>query len=165
MSMSRLLKHLCSGSWLVRDYFPAPMRATIQKAIAASELRHSGEIRFAIEASLPTSNILRGQTARDRAIGVFSELRVWDTADNNGVLLYILIADHQIEIVADRGINAVIPQAEWEDLCHKIEAHFKDSRFEEGVLLGIEEITKKLEKHFPRGTQDKNELPDEPVVL
>ena len=96
--------------------FPPSAMAAIEEAIAKSEREHSGELRFAVEPALDTSALLAGQSGRERALEVFSQLRVWDTEENNGVLIYLLLADRDIEIVADRGVNARVPQAEWEKI-------------------------------------------------
>jgi uncharacterized membrane protein len=137
----------------------------IDRAIKASEAAHHGEIRFAVEGALHFEPLLRGQTARERAIEVFSRLRVWDTEQNNGVLIYLLLADRDVEIVADRGIDAKVGPQEWERICRKMEAAFRQADYEGGVVAGIREVTRHLSEHFPPIGGDRNELPDKPVVL
>jgi len=137
----------------------------IEKAIKASEGAHCGEIRFVVEAALHIESLLRGQSARERAIDVFSQLRIWDTERNNGVLLYLLLADRDVEIVADRGIHEKVGPQEWEKTCRKMEAAFRQGDFEGGVVGGLQEVTRHLAEHFPPIGDDRNELPDKPVVL
>lgn len=137
----------------------------IETAIAHSEFGHSGEIRFVVEAALHPYDLVRGKTARQRAIEVFSRLGIWDTQDNSGVLIYLLLADRDIEIVADRGINSRVSAGDWESICRQMESAFKRGMFESGVLNGIDEISRVLRRHFPAGAQNQNELPDTPVVL
>jgi uncharacterized membrane protein len=135
--------------------------------VAASERRHSGEVRICIEAGLPWSYIRRGAAARERAINMFGKLRVWDTADNNGVLIYLLMAEHAIEIVADRGIDAHVSAEEWAAMAKRMSAAFREGRFEDGITQALEEVSALLVAHFPlaEGAPDRNELPNEPVVM
>ena len=165
MSMERITRHLMATKWMVRRAFPGGTLAEIDKAIKASEATHSGEIRFAVEGALQTEPLLRGQTARERAIDVFSQLRIWDTERNNGVLIYLLLADRDVEIVADRGIDAKVGTEEWERICREMEAAFRKGDFRGGVAGGIREVTRHLAAHFPATGDDRNELPDKPVVL
>lgn len=161
----RVLKHLLYGPLQVTARFPKDALDRIASAISASEARHGGEIRFAVEASLDTVPLLRGQTARDRAVEVFSSLRVWDTEQNNGVLLYVLLADRDVEILADRGIHARVGETGWEEVAQAMEAEFRAGRFEAGALKGIEAVGKLLERHYPRAEGDRNELSDRPAIL
>ncbi len=149
----------------VRRAFPADAMQSIEAAIAASEKRHSGEIRFAVEAALDASALLRGQSAGSRALEAFSELRVWDTEANNGVLIYLLLADRDVEIVADRGVHRRVGAAAWEEACREMESHFAAGRFGEGVLAGIARIDQHLVRHFPRAARDQDELPNAPATL
>ena len=166
MSVSRVLKHLSTGRASVRRFFPPATLEAIEQAIRAAEARHSGQIRFAVEASLELSPLLAGQTAQQRALDVFSRLRVWDTERNNGVLIYLLLADRDVEIIADRGVHARLGSAAWEAICREMEAAFRERRFAEGVLAGIGRISALLAEHYPRtGAPGANELPDRPVVL
>lgn len=166
MSITRILRHFFTGNLAVRRAFPAASLRAIEQAIKQSETGHDGEIRFAVEATLNTLPLLKGQSARERAIEVFSQLRVWDTERNNGVLIYLLLADHDVEIVADRGVHARIGSEQWEKTCREMEAEFRQGRFEAGVITGIKSIGSHLQQHFPSKRQGgENELPDRPVVL
>lgn len=148
--------------WRVARCFPAASLSRISEAIAASECRHAAQICFAVEGALSTGQVLRGLEAREHAIDVFSELRVWDTEANNGILIYLLLADHDVEIVADRGFNGRISAAQWETVCQQMEAHFRAGRFEHGVLAAIETIDAWCREHFPG--QGQCELPNQPVI-
>lgn len=165
MNITRIIKHLFYPGWWLRRDFPPQDLARIESAIKLSEEKHSGEIRFAIESSLPLKALWHNEPMHERAIEVFSLLRVWDTEDNNGVLIYLLLADQKVEITVDRNINKVVKQPDWDLICHLIEDHFKQELFADGVIQGIEEISKLLEKHFPAKDNDKNELPNKPVIL
>jgi uncharacterized membrane protein len=165
MDIKRISRHLLFGPWHVRRAFPAQALEAIERAIQASEATHAGEIRFAVEGALDSAPLFGGQSARDRAIDVFSLLRIWDTERNNGVLIYLLLADHDVEIVADRGIDAKVGHAEWEVICHAMEAVFRDGEYEKGVIAGIEAVTQQLAKHFPATGEIRNELLDKAVVL
>lgn len=151
--------------WHVRRHFSKSALQHIEQAITASELTHNGEIRFVVEGDLHPLAILRGVTPRQRAIALFSQLGIWDTEQNNGVLIYLLLADHDVEILADRGINQHLGPQGWELICKAMEAHFRQGRFEEGVIYGITEIGKSLQQHFPATADDRNELPNKPIVL
>ena len=160
-----MLRHLFAMPGALSRRLPAAAMASIEKAIARSETRHRGEIRFAAEAALDTPALLAGRSARERAIDVFSELRVWDTEENNGVLLYLLLADHDLEIVADRGVSAKVGPAEWEQICRRMEAALRRGDFEQGILEGVEEVSRLLARHYPAESGGVNELPDKPVIL
>jgi uncharacterized membrane protein len=138
----------------------ALLRLTAQ--VAASEQHHSGEIRVSVEAGLPMSYLLRGLRARDRAVMLFSKLRVWDTENNNGVLIYLLLAEHAIEIVADRGLTRHVPQAQWDTLVAGMREAFVQHRFEAGLNAAIASVDSLLRLHFPLapGEDNPNELPD-----
>jgi len=163
--MVRILRHLFMPNWLVKRYFPRHVLAGIERAIGESEAAHMGEIRFAVEAALDIWPLLHGQQARERALDVFSRLRVWDTEHNSGVLVYLLLADRKVEIVADRGIHAQVGDAQWQSICRMMEAEFRQGRFEQGVLAGIREISALLVRHFPATAVNPDELSDRPVVL
>ncbi|GAC1499238.1 MAG: TPM domain-containing protein [Bradyrhizobium sp.] len=139
--------------------------ATIEQAIKAGETTHSGQVRFVVEGALDGKPLFRDQPARERALDIFSHLRIWDTAQNNGVLIYLLLADRQVEIVADRGIDAVVGAAGWEKICAGMERDFRAGHFQRGVIKGIEAVSRQLAAHFPKHGAGPNELPDEPVVL
>jgi uncharacterized membrane protein len=166
MKFMRILRHLITGQIAVRRALPPASFTVIEQVIKQSETSHAGEIVFAVEAALDVLPLLKNQSARERAIDVFSLLRVWDTPQNNGVLIYLLFADHDVEIVADRGIHAKVGQAEWEAICHEMEAAFQRGRFEAGIVAGVNAITQQLQTHFPAESAcEENALPDRPVVL
>lgn len=162
----RSLRHLFSGPWQVHRRFPQAAMQRIQAEIGKSENLHLGELRFAVEAGLHWRALLRRITTRERAVEVFSQLRIWDTEHNTGVLIYLMLAERQVEIVADRGIHAKVGDQVWNDICRTMEAHFRQGRFEQGIIEGIQAITAQLQCHFPaNSTANPNELPDAPVVL
>ena len=165
MSLNRALRHLFAPPWLLRRAFTHAAIERIVAAIKDSERRHQGEVRFAVEGALDFMPVLRGLTARERALEVFSIARVWDTDANTGVLLYLQLVDHDVEIVADRGIAKLVSQDEWDGICHRMEASFAAGRFEAGVIAGIGEITALLARHFPAEAGNVDELPDRPIVL
>ncbi|MGQ0657317.1 MAG: TPM domain-containing protein [Chromatiales bacterium] len=162
--LARLLRHLLFPRWRVRRSFPPPTLAAIEQAIRRSETDHCGEIRFAIEAALEPMQVWRNQSCRERAIEVFSHLHVWDTARNNGVLIYVLLADRDVEIVADRGLNAHLATEAWRTICEIMESAFRAGDFAGGSLAGIESVGRLLAQYFPTTRDNSNELPDEPYV-
>ena len=161
----RLLKHLFAPS--ASRLFPAETLKRIAAAIANSERHHSGEICFAVESRLRAPAVWAGQQPRDRASDVFAQLRVWDTRGNNGVLLYLLLADHRIEVVADRGFDGLVSAEQWRGVCQLIEERLRAGEPEAAVLRGVEALTDLLVEHFPRAAEyvDSNELPDRPQLL
>ncbi|MDB5619429.1 TPM domain-containing protein [Tardiphaga sp.] len=165
MGITRIGKHLLGNRSRVRKAFPPKALAAIEQAIKASEAGHAGQIRFVVEGALDGAPLFRDQTARERAIDVFSQLRIWDTEHNNGVLIYLLLADRDVEIVVDRGIDARVGEAGWEAICQAMEAEFRTGHFERGVINGIHAVTQHLARHFPRDGVVINELPDAPVVM
>jgi hypothetical protein len=162
--VKRFFTHLFLGPILLRRYFPPAACARIGAAIAASEDRHSAEIRFCVEGALELHELLRRCHPRDRAVEVFTELRIWDTAQNNGVLIYLLLADRDIEIVADRGLDTLVAPDEWRSVCETIEAGCRTGGHVDAVISGVEQISAKLARHFPPAGAQRNELPNEPVV-
>ncbi|MBM4234641.1 MAG: hypothetical protein FJ160_10730 [Gammaproteobacteria bacterium] len=165
MQIERWIKNLVATPLLTRRRFPNHVRQAIEKAVATVESRNAGEIRFVIETALDFSHLRSGCTPRERAVDLFGALGVWDTADNNGVLIYVLMAEHGVEIIADRGIAAKVDAAEWQTLCCVMESHFRDGRFREGALAGIEGVGDLLARHFPNAPGDRNEQPNRPVLL
>ncbi|HET7925071.1 MAG TPA: TPM domain-containing protein [Rhodanobacteraceae bacterium] len=161
----RWLKHLVARMVAERHFSSATLDA-IQHAIADSEHRHLGEICFAVEGGLPFGEVVAGRTPRQRAEAVFARLHVWNTEHNTGVLVYILIADHAIEIVADRGIAAKVGDDEWRAICALMQGDFAVGDYEKGSLAGVAAITEVLVRHFPSGGhRNVDELPDRPVLL
>ncbi len=171
MNLARMLKHLVSPQWLARRAFPTAALQAIEAAVKAAELRHVGEMRFVVEDGLSFGDLWRDATARERAVEVFSKLRVWDTQHNSGVLIYVQLIDHCVEIVADRGISARVGQAEWDSICRGMESAFRDQAYLRGALEAVEKIGQLLATNFPaqtvvgRDVVDENELPDQPVLL
>ncbi len=165
MDISRWIRHLFSNDRQVQKAFPSSALKAIETAISRAEAAHQGEIRFAVEAGLDIGPLMQGQAARGRALEVFSNLRVWDTEQNNGVLIYLLLAEHDVEIIADRGIDNRVGQQGWESICREMEKMFRAGRFEEGVLSGIQSISVYLERYYPKTGTDENELADAPVIL
>ena len=165
MDFARIARHLFALPGSVARAFPASALSSVENAIAASERQHGGEIRFAVDAALDPMPLLRGQTARQRALQAFAELGVWDTEHNNGVLLYLLLADHDVEIVADRGFNGKVTTAEWEGVCRAMESALRAGRCEAAVTEGVAQIAALIARHFPPRRREPNELSDRPAVL
>jgi uncharacterized membrane protein len=165
MSAGRFLRHMFCARWMTRRHFTPKVLADIETAIRQAEALHAGEIRFAVETALDLSELVQDIAPRRRAMQVFGQLGVWDTAQNNGVLIYLLWADHVVEIVADRGIAARIEQREWAGLCRLMEHHFRERRFGEGAVAGIQGVGQLLSRHFPGRQAGADELPNQPVLL
>lgn len=161
----RMLRHaIAEGS--ARRKFPARTLDAIRKAIADGEKRHAGQVMFAAEGALPLRELARGRNARQRAHEVFGHLRVWDTHHNTGVLIYVLLSDHAIEILADRGIAAKVGESEWKSICTQMQERFAAGEFERGAIEGVNAAGELLARHFPAdGAPRSNELPDRPMVL
>ncbi len=145
-----MLRHLASGRYRLRRTFPPPTLTAIERAIREAETEHEGEIVFVVEAALDMMSLLRGQTARQRALEVFSQMRIWDTEQNNGVLLYVLLADRDVEIVADRGIDVRAGEQAWNGICHEMEASFGHGDYHAGSLAGIRAVAEHLRRYFGR---------------
>jgi len=164
---TRIWKHMWRDARDVRRMLPADAMARLDQRVRDSEHRHSGEIRVCIEAGLPLSYLWRGATARERAIALFGKLRVWDTEHNNGVLIYLLFAEHAVEIVDDRGLDRHVPDVEWQRIVQSMTTEFKAGRFEQGLNVAIDAVDALLVRHFPLapGETNPNELPDAPHVV
>jgi uncharacterized membrane protein len=167
MKLARWFRYLTATPLAARRAFPEASLARIQDAIAHTETLHTGEIRFAVETAMPWSYVRRDAPVRERAVMVFSKLRVWDTEQNNGVLIYVEMADHGIEIVADRGIARHVPRAEWEAICSAMRERFRAGDFLGGVIRGIERVGEKLAEFFPltEGQVNPDELTNRPAVF
>ena len=165
MRIGRLLNHLLMPRQRVRRAFPKPALAAIGAAVGEAEKQHCGELRFVVEGGMPLASLWRDETTRQRAVEVFARLRVWDTARNNGVLIYVQLADRRVEVLADRGIAARVAQAEWDGICRGMEAAFKVGDFRRGALEAVEAAGNLLGRHFPAERKTANDLPDAPVVL
>lgn len=165
MRIKRAVQHLSMTEGRVKRAFSAASMTSIEATIHACEAVHIGEICFVVEAALGTTALLQNQSSRDRALELFSSLRVWDTEHNCGVLIYLLFADRQVEIIADRGIQAKSGPQVWAQICEAMTAAFKEERFEEGSLQGIRAVARELSGHFPNPSAQGNELPDRPILL
>ena len=161
----RLLRHVVTDHLSVARAFTPAVLHDVERAIKEGERTHRGQVCFAVEGALPPLRVLRKLTPRERALEVFGLLRVWDTEENAGVLIYLLLADRDVEIVADRGIDRVVDSATWQAVCTRMEAEFASGRFDEGVVAGIDEISRILAEHFPSTGGGVNELPNKPVVM
>lgn len=165
MGMQRLFRHLGTGALSVHRRFDRAAMTRIGEAIAAGERGHAGEIRFAVEVSLSLRQLRLHRDARSRAIEVFSQLRVWDTEANSGVLLYLLWADRAIEVVADRGIAALVPASEWVTVCAQVRDGLRSAHPADAVIAGITRIGELLRSALPTQASTPDELPDDPVRL
>ncbi|MEZ5533819.1 MAG: TPM domain-containing protein [Steroidobacteraceae bacterium] len=161
----RWLRHLFTPYWLTQRRFGRAACAAIERAVADVESRHAGEIRVAIETALDLGDLYFGVSARARALAVFGLLGVWDTAGNNGVLIYVLMADRDVEIIADRGIASRVPRSEWDAICRQIQEAFRAGRHGEGIADGVRAVGEVLARHFPHDGGDRNEQRDRPVLL
>ena len=161
----RWLRHMTAEA-RVRRQFPRAVIDAIQRAVADGERRHSGQVCFAIEPSLPWRDLARGRSPRDRAHDAFAQLRVWDTEQNSGVLIYVLLAERAIEILADRGIAARVEQSEWQAVCDRMRERFAAGEFQHGAIEGVNAVSDILAREFPGdGAARANELADEPIIL
>ena len=165
MKLSRALEHLVLPNWWVRRVFGRGDLASIGGAIAECEKSHRGELRFVAEGALPLSALWRDLSPRARAVELFAQQRVWDTEENSGILIYVQLVDRKVEILADRGIAARVPQAEWDAICRAMEASFRRGEWQGGALQAVTRAGELLASHFPAGASNPNELPDQPLVL
>ena len=165
MKLMRSLKHLLLPDWWLRRSFSAADLAAIGAAIAAGETRHRGELRFVAEGSLPLAALWHELSARERAVELFAALRVWDTAENSGILIYVQLVEHRVEILADRGIAARVPQAEWDAICRDMESSFRKGEWRQGALQAVSRAGALLASRLPAGDSNPNELPDRPLLL
>ncbi len=175
-TIARLLRHRWLDEADARRAVPPALAERLRQRVAASERRHTGEIRICVEGGLPTSYLWRhlrdGLSAedivRERALMMFSKLRVWDTEHNNGVLIYLLLAEHAIELVADRGVSRLVPPAAWQAMARQLGGALREGRFEDGLTQALEEVSAVLVAHFPEAEdappRPPNQLPDEPVL-
>jgi uncharacterized membrane protein len=163
--MLRLLKHLFTPFWILKLRFKVPMLEEVARRIRDVEQRHPGELRFVVEHALEMGDLLSGVTPRDRALEIFGLVRVWDTEHNSGILIYVLHAEHAVEIVADRGVARVVPQSDWDALCRDLEKDFRAGRYGEGALAAVNGAASLLDRHFPPHPAGRNELPDQPLLL
>jgi len=163
----RIWRHRWIDRSDVQRDLPPDLLERLTSRVGASERRHTGEVRICVEAGLPNSYLWRDATPRERAVAMFSKLRVWDTEHNNGVLIYLLLAEHAIEIVADRGIARRVGAEQWTAMTAHMSEAFRAGRFEEGLTQALSEVSALLVQHFPLAPDepDSNELPNAPVVI
>ena len=169
MRFGRIIRHAAASHWRTRLKFPKSTLDAIEQAVGRAERTHAGEIRFAIETSLAPLLVINDLSPRARALEVFAHLKVWDTDHNNGVLIYVQLADRAVEIVADRGLAARVSQSEWEAVCRLMEEHFRAGRYEAGAIAGVDGVGTLLARHYPPGlglaAPAHNQLPDRPTLL
>ncbi|MEZ5459853.1 MAG: TPM domain-containing protein [Steroidobacteraceae bacterium] len=166
MSIGRWLRHLSATRWMTRRVFTPAVLARLEAAIDDLERQHAGELRLAIETAYELPDLWSGLAPRQRALEVFGQLGVWDTADNNGVLIYLCMADRDVEIVADRGIAARVTQPEWDAVSRERHGRpLRTGQFEAGLMAGIAGVNRLLALHFPQRGGDRNEQLNQPVLL
>ncbi len=165
VTFKRWWRHSFIPPWWWLRQFPKATLQQIEQAITRSERTHSGELRFAIEAALPPLLVWRGYRAAQRAIELFASLGVWDTEDNCGVLIYVLLADREVHILADRGIAKRVPPAQWQTIVEAMQTQFRSGQFQQGALLGIAQVTELLNQYFPATATHPNQLPNAPVII
>lgn len=165
MDLARFWRHVAMTPWAAAKAFPEGALDAIGRAVAQGEASHRGEVRFVVEAELTTPQLWANLGPRERARQVFASMGVWDTEENNGVLLYVLLADHRVEIVADRGIGARVAAAQWESVCRAMQSAFREGRYEAGAVAGVQAVSALLAAHYPAQAGDRNELPDRPAMI
>ena len=165
MKLSRVLRHLLLPDWWVRRVLARADLTAIGDAITACEKLHRGELRFVVEASMPLNALRADQSPRARAVNLFSSLRVWDTEENSGILIYVQLVDRRVEILADRGIAAQVSQAEWDAICRGMEQRFREGQWRQGAVQAVTRAGELLATHFPARDNNPNELPDQPLVI
>jgi uncharacterized membrane protein len=163
--ISRAIKHGCTSSAAGRRAFPEATLKAIQAAIAEGETRHRAEVRMIVEPALGVQAVLQGVSARERARELFSDYRIWDTEENCGVLVYVNLADHQVEIVADRGVGRVIAAKDWQAVCRTMTQGFAHGDFHDSVIAALNQLNALLQEHYPDDGSRRNQLSDRPLVL
>jgi uncharacterized membrane protein len=163
--VGRVLRHWRASRADAQRAFPDSTLTAAQQAITAGEQTHRGEVRFIVEKSLPTDEVWDGITNRQRALALFADYGVWDTEDNCGVLIYVNLAEHKVDIVADRGIDRKIDRATWQAVCATMTEGFRRGDFQGATLAAIEQVNALLREHFPANGARQNELPDSPIML
>jgi uncharacterized membrane protein len=166
-TLIRLIRHRWHDEAAVRRALGAEGLERIEAKVSAMERTHRGELRVCVEGGLPLSYLWRGASARERAVSMFGKMRVWDTEHNSGVLIYLLLADRCLEIVADRGIARRVPASTWQQISESMAKEFQAGRCTEGLLGALDQVGALLGEHFPidAGSPNPNELPDAPAVL
>lgn len=165
MDPKRFMRHILMSPAKAARSFPARTLDALQREVAEQEKRHRGQVCLVVEAELTSGQLWRDLGSRERARELFALRGVWNTEENNGVLVYVLLADRRVEIVADRGIDARVDASQWQGICRMMEAHFAQGRYEEGALAGVRAVSDLLAGHFPPGAPHANELPDRPVLI
>jgi uncharacterized membrane protein len=165
MDLKRFWRHVLMSPVRARRCFNAATLDAIQREVALQEQRHRGEICLVVEAELTSAQLWRDLSPRERAKEVFALRGVWNTEENNGVLIYLLLAERGVEIVADRGIDARVAREEWHALCRMMESHFSAGRFEEGAIAGVRAVSELLVRHYPASGEERNELADRPALI
>lgn len=165
MDLKRFWRHVAMSPLKAARAFPPTTLDAVQREIGQQEKRHRGELCFVVEAELSSGELWREVSSRDRARELFASRGVWNTEENNGVLVYVLLADRRVEIVADRGIDGRASQDEWQGICRMMEGHFAAKRFEEGAIAGARAVSELLVRHFPANGEERNELPDRPSLI
>jgi uncharacterized membrane protein len=163
--IARAWRHVSSSTAQARRAFPRATLDAIAAAIAAGEQTHRGEVRLVVEKGLPFDEVWEGVSNRQRALDLFADYGVWDTEDNCGVLIYINLAEHKVDIVADRGIDRKIDAATWQAICQTLTAGFKQGQFHQATLAAIDAVNALLRQHFPANGSRPNELPDQPILI
>lgn len=163
MSALRWMRHLLFPGVRLRSVLNMQALADIEQAVMATEALHGGEIQVVVEGGLDLPTLLRRQSGRERALQVFSDLRVWDTQQNNGVLIYVLWAEREVQIVADRGYNERISSQQWTELCQQMRQLFAEQPIATALVAGVQAAGAMIAEVFPAA--DANELPDRPVVM
>jgi uncharacterized membrane protein len=163
--LKRFFRHVWMSPLIVSRQFPSATLRAIEQAVETGEKSHRGQVRFVVEAELTTGQLWAGVASRQRAVDVFSLFRVWDTEENNGVLLYVLLADRKVEIVADRGIQRAVGSERWRAICREIELRYRKGDYLSGSVIGIEKVSAELAHYFPARGGEKNEQPDKPVLM
>jgi uncharacterized membrane protein len=164
--LQRVLRHRWMDDGDTRRAVPPELLQRLEAYVSASEARHTGEVRICVEAGMPSSYLWRDATPRERAIAMFGKLRVWDTEHNNGVLIYLLLAEHAIELVADRGLNAKVSATQWQAVTQRLSAALKAQKFEDGLTQALQEVSALLVQHYPlqEGQVRSNGLPNAPDI-
>ena len=165
MDLGRFVRHVWMTPLESARCFPQSTLDAIQKAVAAGEARHRGEIAFVVEAELNGSQLWAAMTSRARAKEVFALHGVWNTEENSGVLIYLLLAERRVEIVADRGIDRLVAAGEWDGICRMMETHFRAGRYQEGSIAGVEAVSDLIARHFPATGTPRNELANRPFTI
>jgi uncharacterized membrane protein len=165
MQLARFWRHVSMNPMRQRRAFPPTALDAIQREVAVQEKRHRGQVMFVVEAELTTAQLWREMGSRERARELFAAQGAWNTEENNGVLIYLLLADRRVEIVADRGIDAKVAAIEWESLCRMMEGHFAAGEYTAGAIAGVRAVSELLARHFPGEGAHANELPDRPRLI